>query len=64
MLNKNFKNKYDNCDHKWKPFFHEVIDKTETKMRVSACISCSECGMFRTKILEFRYPTETGLVVE
>ena len=50
------KKKYEDCKHEWTPHFHEVVDKTKTTMRVAVCITCKKCGMFRTKVLELRYP--------
>lgn len=48
----------DECEHQWLPHFHELIDKTPTTMRVGVCILCEKCGMFRTKVLEFRFQNE------
>lgn len=45
-----------NCNHNWLPFFEEKIDHEKDTMRVGACIVCAKCGMFRTKVLEFRFP--------
>lgn len=50
------KDKYENCNHIWHPQFHELIDKTKTTMRVAVAINCEVCGMWRTKVLEFRFP--------
>lgn len=55
---KSTKNKIDNCEHCWNPFFNELIDKTPTSMREAVCILCEKCGMFRTKVLEIRYQRE------
>lgn len=49
---------YITCEHEWLPHFNEVIDKTDVSMRVGVCIVCKRCGMFRTKVLELRYPKE------
>lgn len=53
------KTKIEICPHKkWKPHFHELIDKTPKTMRVGVCVMCEECGMLRTKVLEFRFPEQ------
>lgn len=49
---------YTTCEHEWVPHFNQTIDKTDTSMRVGVCILCTKCGMFRTKVLELRFPKE------
>lgn len=56
MLRQEFKDKYESCQHQWMPHFDHKIDQTPTSLRVAVGILCQKCGMWRTKVLELRFP--------
>lgn len=57
LLNNSLKNnKAINCDHIgfWSALGIDAFKVTATSVEAVACIFCSRCGLFRTKILTFR----------
>ncbi len=43
----------DNCSHTFAPLGMERIQTTENIVEVIACVFCTRCSLFRTKILYY-----------
>ena len=44
----------DKCEHRWSALGFAIVKTTDTSIEAAASIFCEVCGMFRTKILNFR----------
>ena len=55
-----FEQKYNKeCHHNFISLGFSVFKITQTSVEAVACIVCSKCGLFRTKILTFRRELQT-----